>query len=261
MSEKDLQKSFDKLAENYDKTTTTFHHKISEYVLYENLKEELKLFSAPIILDAGCGTGKFALKLLKEGFDVTLLDLSEKSLAVAQGKIRKEGFNPRVFSGSVENMPFEDQSFDFVMMNGAVISYTVNPEKALKEAHRVLKKDGLLFFDFFNTIGWGIEIHDLEFKYDVADAETKLIQMPDWDYPARLMSLNYVRNMLSTAGYQIINEYGLINLTHSVSLDIRYNDLVEEEIVNKYKKLELALSRNKELLGSAWSCIISAKKM
>jgi ubiquinone/menaquinone biosynthesis C-methylase UbiE len=260
MEEKELANSFDKGAVDYDKVTTTFHHRISEYVLYTNLEKEISNYKNPKILDAGCGTGKIAIKLLRKGFNLTLLDISKKSLDIAKDKITKENLNTEYYLGSCEKTSFADKSFDIVMLNGAVISYTLDPEKLLNEVHRILKDDGMIWFDFFNNVGWAIETIDLNLKYEIASSDNKLIQMPDWDYPARVMSLRFVRELVTHCGYKIIDEYGLINLSHSINLETRYEDNVPEETVNKYKTIELRFSHNKEMIGSAWSCIIAAGK-
>lgn len=260
MGEKELSESFDKEANDYDINTNTFHHLISEYVIYNNLEEELKNYKQPRILDAGCGTGKFAIKLLKKNYNVDLLDISEKSLSIAKNKLIKEKLKTNTYFGSCENTPFVDKSYDFVMLNGAVISYTPNPIALLQEINRILSSEGVIWFDFFNTVGWAIEITDIKYKSEVAEAENKLIQMPDWDYPARVMSINYVRKILKDNNFNIINEFGLINLSHSINLDERYSNNIDKTIVDKYKNIELQLSKNKEMIGSAWSCIICAKK-
>jgi len=144
---KSLEEAFDKEAISYDHDTNNFHHKISEYVLYENLKSALSNLDKPRILDAGCGTGKIAMKLLKTGHNVVLLDLSSASLKIAQEKIENEKIQTKYCKGSCENTPFEDGSFDFIMLNGAVMSYTPNPEILVQEMFRILAKNGRLWFD------------------------------------------------------------------------------------------------------------------
>lgn len=255
-----LEKSFNKEALSYDQETNTFHHKISEYVLFKNLENEIVKLNKPMILDAGCGTGKIAIKLLKKGFNVILLDLSSESLKIAKNKIESENITTKYYKSSCEDTAFENETFDFIMLNGAVISYTPNPEKLLIEMNRILKKDGVLWFDFFNSAGWAIEITDLEYKCDIAKSDNKLIQMPDWEYPARVMSLNYMRDLVKKNGFKIKSEYGLINLSHSLSLDIRYSNIVEEHIIKKYQQMELEFSTDKEKIGLAWSCMFCIEK-
>ena len=49
--------------------------------------------------------------------------------------------------GNVTDMPYEDESFDIVLMAGCVISYC-EAEKALREVSRVLKPGGFLVLDY-----------------------------------------------------------------------------------------------------------------
>lgn len=88
------------------------------------------------VLDIGCNSGEL-MKLLKEkGCDVTGVDVGEKVLEIAQ----KKGLN--AFYADAENLPFKDKTFDVVIMR-EVITHIHDRIKALKEARRVLKDDGM----------------------------------------------------------------------------------------------------------------------
>jgi len=82
-------------------------------------------------LEVGVGTGRFAAPLKIE-FGI---DPSEGMLEIA----RQRGIN--VKKGSGENLPFGDAEFDYVAFI-ITICFIRNPQKALREAHRVLKKGG-----------------------------------------------------------------------------------------------------------------------
>ena len=82
-------------------------------------------------LEIGVGTGRFASPLgIRYG-----IDPSEKMLEIA----KKRGIKVKVGKG--ENLPFEDEEFDYVAI---IISFCFveNPEKVIKESNRVLKKNG-----------------------------------------------------------------------------------------------------------------------
>jgi len=49
--------------------------------------------------------------------------------------------------GDAENLPFDDNSFDYVI-SSHVIEHVPNPIKAFTEWNRVLKKDGIMFMIF-----------------------------------------------------------------------------------------------------------------
>jgi ubiquinone/menaquinone biosynthesis C-methylase UbiE len=100
-------------------------------------------------LDAGCGSSFHgSLNLFKMGAnEVVALDLN-KTIFTHQKKIEKiipKDKKLTIKVGSVLKLPFKNNSFDFVLCQG-VMHHTTNPEKAVKECFRVLKKNGFAYF-------------------------------------------------------------------------------------------------------------------
>ncbi|MCK5793622.1 MAG: methyltransferase domain-containing protein [Anaerolineales bacterium] len=96
-------------------------------------------------LEVGVGSGKFAAPL---GIKIGV----EPSQKMAD-KARALGIN--VYPGVAEALPFPDDSFDFVLMV-TTICFFDDPQKALKEAFRVLNSDGCIvvgFIDKESTLG------------------------------------------------------------------------------------------------------------
>ena len=90
-------------------------------------------------VEIGVGTGRFAVPLgIKLG-----VDPSESMREVA----RKKGID--VVPGVAEDLPFPDESLDFVLMVTVICFFDDVPE-AFKEAHRVLKPDGSLIVAFID---------------------------------------------------------------------------------------------------------------
>ncbi len=257
----DLVSMFDKESPLYDSETDTFHHQIAEYIVYSNLSSELNGNKDLFILDSGGGTGKYSVLLGRQGFNVELIDISPKSVSLAQKKFSENKLIINAAVANSENPPFLDNTFDFVMLNGAVISYTPNPLKLLRETQRILKPGGRIWFDFFNNLGWAIEIKDPVLDNLILSSDNYLIQMPDWEYPARLMSISYVESLLKEVGFKLKSKYGLINVSHSFSLDFRYSKEYSIDLVDKYRNIELELSNHQDCIGSAWSCIFCANKV
>jgi ubiquinone/menaquinone biosynthesis C-methylase UbiE len=82
-------------------------------------------------VEIGIGSGIFAEQLgIRFG-----IDPSEKMLEYA----RQRGLD--VQNGVAENLPYENESFDFAVFITA-ICFVENPERALKEAYRILKNQG-----------------------------------------------------------------------------------------------------------------------
>jgi ubiquinone/menaquinone biosynthesis C-methylase UbiE len=105
----------------------------------------LGLSKNPIILDAGCGPGRFVWKADKMGYKVIGLDYSHGMLVKASS-IRK---NAAFLQGDIQSMPFKPSSFDVIVCLG-VIAYLQSEEKALSELARVFNTRGVSVISFIN---------------------------------------------------------------------------------------------------------------
>ena len=89
------------------------------------------------ILDAGCGPGVMAGKLMERGYAVWGIDFAEPMIRQARQLCGSNLFGV----GDVEHIPFPDNTFDVVVSLG-VIEYLESDEQALREMRRVLRPGG-----------------------------------------------------------------------------------------------------------------------
>ncbi|MDB9344080.1 bifunctional 2-polyprenyl-6-hydroxyphenol methylase/3-demethylubiquinol 3-O-methyltransferase UbiG [Nodularia spumigena CS-586/05] len=101
------------------------------------------------VLDIGCGGGLASETLAKKQACVTGIDLSLESIKVAQAHARKNNLNIDYYGGVAENLPFAAKKFDAVLCCD-VLEHVTDWQKVISEAHRVLKTNGLFFFDTIN---------------------------------------------------------------------------------------------------------------
>lgn len=95
------------------------------------------------ILDVGCGTGQTSAYIAeKYRCSVTSLDCNNTMLEKAKQRFSSLNLDINVKYGSVENLPFNDASFDFILSE-SVTSFTEVP-LTLQEFKRVLKPKGVL---------------------------------------------------------------------------------------------------------------------
>lgn len=113
------------------------------------------------VLDAGCGAGFLANALARNGFDVTGLDLSPRSLAVARRHDTTR--TVRYVEGDARQMPFPAGSFDVVCAMD-LLEHVEEPGRVVAEAARLLADRGLFFFHTFNrnVLSWLVVIKGVE---------------------------------------------------------------------------------------------------
>lgn len=107
-------------------------------------EEEFKSFEikGKKILEIGYGMGSDHLALAKLGAICHGIDITESNLAITEKHLALNGYRSELIVGDAENMPYEDNSFDFVYTFG-VIHHTPDMEKAVGEIYRVLKPGGM----------------------------------------------------------------------------------------------------------------------
>lgn len=99
----------------------------------------------PKILDIGCGTGKNIEELQKIG-DVYGLDNSKEALSFCKKRRLK-----KLILGTAEKTSLKKNFFDVITLLD-VLEHT-DDSKVLKEAYRILKKDGLIIITV-PAFGW-----------------------------------------------------------------------------------------------------------
>ncbi|SES89992.1 ubiquinone biosynthesis O-methyltransferase [Natronincola peptidivorans] len=107
------------------------------------------------ILDVGCGTGNFSIKLAELGCKVVAIDLSEEMLKVARRKVEEKELDITFHTMDVYDIKLEENQFDAVF-SMAAFEFIKEPQKAYTEMMRVLKPGGeLLIGTIHRNSSWG----------------------------------------------------------------------------------------------------------
>jgi demethylmenaquinone methyltransferase/2-methoxy-6-polyprenyl-1,4-benzoquinol methylase len=106
------------------------------------------------ILDMAGGTGDIAFRLAKAGARVTVSDINQDMLDVGIERAMERGFDDLVWSRqNAEELTFPDRFFDAYTIAFGIRNVT-HIDKALAEAHRVLRFGGRFFCLEFSTVEW-----------------------------------------------------------------------------------------------------------
>lgn len=109
----------------------------SDQRIFENISA-FRTIDDLTLLEIGCGDGRISKFLAKKTDHLIGIDPDEKRIRTAQDNI------PRAFflAGSGEHLGFTNDYFDLVIFTLSL--HHQDSRKALEEAERVLKKDGLI---------------------------------------------------------------------------------------------------------------------
>lgn len=133
------------------------------------------------VLDAGCGTGRNLVYLLKSGYDVFGVD--ESSEAIARTRRLAAALAPQLPEENfrveaVERMSFADRSFE-VVLSSAVLHFASDEgswQAMLKEMWRVLKPGGIFFARLASTIGIENQVEVIEGRrYHLPDGSDRFL--------------------------------------------------------------------------------------
>ena len=90
------------------------------------------------MLDVGCGSGWFLVKMRDQGWDVRGVEPSAAAAKLGQSE---RGLD--IFPGTLLDIAFPAESFDYIRFNHS-FEHVGRPNEVLAEVHRILKNDGKL---------------------------------------------------------------------------------------------------------------------
>lgn len=251
MMSTELEKYYNKFCEE---KRLTRRHGYVEYVtsmkyiheyLPQGKKETIK------ILDVGAGTGRYSVQLAGEGYDVTAVELVKYNLGILKSK--KSGV--KAYQGNALNLSrFEADQFDMVLVFGPMYHlYTKEDKvKALKEAKRVVKPDGIILVAYcmneYSILTYGfkeghmkesIRNQKVDDSFHVRSKEEDL-----YDY-VRIEDIDAIDQAAGVKREKLIAADGPANYMRTVL------NAMDEETYQLFIQYHLSTCERKDLLGAS----------
>ncbi len=110
------------------------------------------------LLEVGCNEGLFLHLARQAGWETQGVEIAELGAVYA-----REILNLEVFNGELIEANFPDEYFDVVTF-WHVLEHLLDPQLDLREAHRILKLDGLLIVDVPNIASWQAKVFSSNWK-------------------------------------------------------------------------------------------------
>ena len=175
---------FDLFATDYDSWYETGQGKFVDSVETELVFRLLEVEKGMKVLDFGCGTGNFSIKLAELGCKVVGVDVSEGMLRIARKKAAQHRLNILFIKIEAENLPFDDGEFDAVV-SVAAFEFIRDEKRVFRELLRVVKPGGqVLVGTIAGDSAWGELYKSEEFSDNTVfrDACFKTLDdLKSWD--------------------------------------------------------------------------------
>lgn len=136
----------------YDRIVAYEWSRLDHYVLeFAVTRHYLQKYLPPPparIVDIGAGPGRYAALLAQQGYDLTVLDLSQRSIEWAKQRMADAGVTAHVEIADARDLSrFAAGTFDAALMMGPLyhLPDEADRRRAVSEMRRVLRPDGLAF--------------------------------------------------------------------------------------------------------------------
>lgn len=246
---------------NYDEDSRLVKdntHNLEYLVSKEYIDKYLK--KGDKILEVGAGTGRYSIHYAEEGYDVTSIEYVEHNLNILKEKITPEMKIKAEQGDAIDLSRFEDDTFDVTLVLGPLYHLYEDSDidKAIKEAIRVTKKDGIIMIAYITSDGvfaeWGID-HLLSGSPNDFDDNFKLIR-----YPEGVFAPFYISEFK-----ELMSNYN-VTLLHNVAVDgiakiveDKLNKLSPEEF-KVWVKYQLSICEREDLQGYSCHMLYICKK-
>ncbi len=161
-----VSRYYDKIADHYEEDYVGDPYwKLYNEITWLNIKKHLPKKKDSLLIDVGGGTGYWARKLAKLGYNVVVTDISERMLEIGRKKARKEKLHKKIFftyADIVDMRDLRSDRYDFVLCEGDPLSYCSDPEKGVKELVRIAKSGAVIVAsvdNFFSALKKAVTLH------------------------------------------------------------------------------------------------------
>jgi SAM-dependent methyltransferase len=130
------REGYSRVAQGYDEATASVTSQVNDAIL-----EAVRTGPGTSLLDVACGPGWLSATAVKGGLVVSAVDFAENMLTIARQRCPEAD----ICNADAEDLPFDAGRFDAVVCNLGIL-HLPHPERAIAEAHRVLRPGGRYAF-------------------------------------------------------------------------------------------------------------------
>jgi len=266
----EIKDYYDEKSESYGKVFDALYFRVYDAVTWRFLEPYVPVASGAVVLDAGGGTARWAIRMAEKGCRVVLMDSSEKMLRAAAERVEENGLQHRITlkRGDMAETGFADESFDLVLCEHALFLFR-EPDVAIRELKRVLKRDGVLvvsaqnrYVQALSSIAGKPRVDNVERAFKVLVNQEHECMTKDGKVKVYTWTPQEFREMLERNGLRVEKMVGKVA---TMPLRVRQEFFMEKnhpkELYDKLLQFELALCEKPDALALAGHLQATAFKL
>lgn len=150
-----------------------------------------------LILESGCGTGRWVFFLNDSGHLALGIDFSRSAIYLAKRYSKYTKRADEFICGDIRYLPFRERSFDLILSLG-IIMYFADEKPLIKEYHRCLREKGLIFLSVPNSYFVPRRIIKKYLQFKRKFSEPMLIE--------RDLNIKYLTHILKEMNFKVIKK-------------------------------------------------------
>ncbi len=251
---------YDEKAKSYDETFDMLYFKVYDEITWRYIEPYVPIDPNALVLDAGGGTGRWAIRMARKGCKVILMDISERMLKVADKKVREAGLQHKITvkKGDITKTGYADGTFDMVLCEHALFLFK-EPDILIKELNRVLKRKARLVISAQNRYVQSLvclpekpSSNKVENAFKILLCEKYNSMTKDGKVKIYTWAPNEFRTMLERNGFHVEKIVGKgVTMPLRISKEVFMKKEYPKDLFNKILHFELTLCEKSDALALA----------
>ena len=268
MSTKDPREHWNQQAPIY--ASDEGHRRFGRFLdLYEegcwrHIEPVLPRIDTSVILEAGCGTGRWVIRLAPMGYRMVLADLSPEMIRQARDKVERLGLSDHVAGYHVldicEMHTLSDASFNLVLALGGPLTLCRDARMAVREFRRVTKPGGYVICDVANRYRTALElVRDNKAGQLVKLLDTGVFLRPD-GLTDRRFGREELAHLFEGNGMEVVHIVGVCPFFDFLPTKEQVSIIEEESVYETVLDVSLRYAEDPSVVGLSGRLLVVARR-
>jgi ubiquinone/menaquinone biosynthesis C-methylase UbiE len=269
MNTKDMSAHWNEQAQIY--ASDDGHHEFNRFLdLYEQccweyIKPALPAVEGSLILEAGCGTGRWVKRLAPMGYRMVLSDLSTGMVDQARKKVEASGFSEQIegyYALDICDMhALCDSTFDMVLTLGGPLTLCRDASEAIGEFFRVTKPGGYVVCDVANRYRTAMNlVSENDHNQFTTLLNSGTFARPDGLSDHRFEPQEFI-DLFTTNRLEVIHLAGVCPFFDFLPTKDHVRILENEEVFRIMREIGKRTAENPYLVGLSGRLLIVARRL